>query len=112
MIPYRPLDISLWTLGLTFVFETITLLLRFGLGLEWAKVSQRNVGVMTFGYRIHHSFLGIALALFAFCLPAPLSEFKGLALSTGSALFLSDMIHHFLILLPLTGTPQFYFQYR
>jgi len=112
MIPYHPLDVTLWSLGLTFVFESITLLLRFGLGLEWDRVSRRNVGVVTFGYRIHHGFVGLALVVLALCLPAPLADLKGLALATGNALFLSDMIHHFLVLLPLTGTPQFYFQYR
>lgn len=112
MIECSPLPVLLWSLGLTFLFETITLFFRFGCGLEWASVSRSTVGVVTRGVRIHHGFLGVAVVLAAFLIPPLPGSWRGLFLATGTALFLSDMIHHFLVLWPLTGTPQFHLLYR
>jgi hypothetical protein len=112
MIPFEPLPISAWTLGLTFVFEAITLFFRFACGLEWAKVGKSTVGAATFGIRIHHSFVGLAMVA-AGAIPAVASSLLGgMVVATGGALFLSDMIHHFLVLWPVTGRAQFDFVYK
>jgi hypothetical protein len=94
-----------WIVGLTLLFEGITYLLRFGMGME----STRDTGVLrvlTFGLRIHHGYVGLVLLAAAFLVP------KGWRLRkwcwrVGAALVASDLIHHFLVLWPITGDPHF-----
>jgi hypothetical protein len=86
------------------VIEAATCLLRFS--LQWEATRDTGfLGGWTFGLRIHHCYLGMVLvivgAVFA----------RGLALNWtlvfGTAVVLSDLVHHFAILWPLTGEPQF-----
>jgi hypothetical protein len=94
-----------WMLALTLLFEAVTCLFRFGLHLQ----STRDTGVLrhlTFGLRIHHGYIGLLLIIAAPVLP------KGGFLQTwclriGAALVLSDLVHHFLVLWPITGDPAF-----
>ncbi len=96
--------------ALTVVIELITCGCRFGLGLQ----STRDTGwlsTITFGFRVHHGYIGIVLiviALFAFPRAAFLTK---LILVIGGALVLSDLAHHFLVLWPVTGDPQFDIRY-
>ncbi len=112
MLPATQFDVFVWSLGLTFLFETLTLFMRFGLGLEWAAVSRSTVGVLTFGVRVHHSFVGLILLLGASLMVDRLGMWQGLAFATGWGLLFSDLIHHFLVLWPITGRPQFHLLYR
>jgi hypothetical protein len=86
------------------LIEAITVVLRFGLRLE----STRDTGVIgrfTFGLRIHHGYIGLLLAPIALCIPN--RSVRNLLLILAIGLVLSDSFHHFLVLWPLTGSPQF-----
>jgi hypothetical protein len=94
-----------WIACLTILFEGITCLFRFGLGME----STRDTGELrrlTFGLRIHHGYLGVLLAGAAFLFPRG-SWPRVWCLRVGVALVMSDLCHHFLVLWPITGDPHF-----
>jgi len=66
---------------------------------------------VTFGIRVHHGYIGILLLVFSIhCRRQQLPIAEKLAV-LGLALLLSDLIHHFLVLWPLTGDPQFHLVY-
>lgn len=93
----------------TFIIEAVTVFFRFGLGKE----STRDTAFLkhlTFGYRIHHGYIGLlAIALLPFLkIPA---KAKNFILIIGWAMVLSDLIHHFLVLWPVTGSHQFDIKY-
>jgi hypothetical protein len=94
-----------WIACLTFLFEGITCLFRFGLEME----STRDTGFLrrlTFGLRIHHGYLGVVIVGGAFLLPNDWRMRKW-CLRVGVALAASDLTHHFLVLWPITGDPHF-----
>lgn len=84
--------------------EAVTVVLRFGLNLQSTR-DTGALGAYTFGLRIHHGYLGLLLAPIALCCRQP--TMRNLLLVPAIGLFLSDLFHHFLVLLPLTGSPQF-----
>ena len=88
-------------------FEILTCVLRFGFALESTRDTASTIGRLTLGIRIHHSYIGIACIAVAFWLEQrfPRSSFHLLAIGLG--LFISDMIHHFVVLWIITGNPQF-----
>lgn len=86
-----------WILGLTLFLEAITLFFRFGLHLQSTRDTAK-LGTYTFGIRIHHGYLGVPL-IFA--------KRRYWCIRIGWALICSDLIHHFLVLWPTTGSPQF-----
>jgi hypothetical protein len=99
----------LWCIALTVLFETITAVLRFHLGLQSTRTT-RPVGRLTFGLRVHHGYVGLVLLWLA----PLLSRWPRLvrwAVRVGIALIVSDLVHHFLVLWPLTGDPSFDFVY-
>lgn len=97
-------------LGLAVAIEVATCFIRFGLGLQ----TTRDTGWMaafTFGYRIHHGYIGVLLIASAFAFLPAANGYRHLLLIMGYALFFSDLMHHLAILWPLTGTPQFDIRY-
>ena len=117
---------------LTLVIECICVICRFGYGWTSTDTTASTVGRMTFGLRIHHGYIGVLLVAVA----ATYGWLRGSAESSandltrsdhtqaeelgirpddwmrwslviGFALIVSDLIHHFLVLWPLTGSPQF-----
>lgn len=84
--------------------------LRFGLGLESTR-DTRVVGQFTYGIRIHHGYIGLAMLLVSRWIVRD-SKWRVPLVEIGTALVLSDLIHHFLVLWPITGSPQFDFVYR
>lgn len=98
-------------LALAVALEALTLLLRFGARLESSRDTASTIGVLTFGIRIHHGYLGL-LALgvgWLLCRRAP--GWARWLLIAGIGLVLSDAIHHFLVLWPILGDPQFHLVY-
>jgi hypothetical protein len=85
--------------------EAVTAALRFGFGLEAARDTAASVGRLTFGYRIHHGLIGLLILLVSAFVRDPVWK-RHLAV-LGGALALSDVIHHFVILWAVTGSPQF-----
>lgn len=89
------------------VFEIVTCVLRFGFAVESTRDTASSVGRLTMGLRIHHSYIGIACVALAFWLERRFPKSSFHLLSIGIGLFISDMIHHFLVLWVTTGNPQF-----
>jgi hypothetical protein len=95
------------TLFLTTAIEAITLILRYGFHLESTKHTASTIGALTFGIRIHHSYIGfLMLALFPLMSRIP-KNVRSYILIIAISLVLSDFIHHFAVLWPVEGTPQF-----
>lgn len=101
---WRPQDVVLVGLVLGVLIELVTVAARFGLGLR----STRETGFLaayTFGLRIHHGYVGVLLLLAAWPIRRP--EFRRWLVVAGLALVVSDLLHHFAVLWPLTGSPEF-----
>lgn len=99
----------IWIAVLTIAFEAATCWLRFGRGLT-SRQNTRFVGRFTRGIRIHHGYVG--LVMMAIVASAPTIPAGEWAWRIGWALFLSDAVHHFLVLWPLTGSPEFDLTYE
>ena len=95
------------TLIWTVIFEAVTCLLRFGLRLESTRDTVSTIGVLTFGLRIHHSYIGVALIPIAMLIERRWPQTARHVLMIGMALVLSDLIHHFIVLWYFVGHPQF-----
>jgi hypothetical protein len=104
----NPTAAVMWCLVLTAAIEVITCLLRFYLNLE-ATRDTADLGQFTLGVRIHHGYVGLVVIVLGLLLA------RGPALTwtliIGAALLFSDLIHHFLVLWPITGSPEFDFFY-
>lgn len=98
-------------LGWTVLFEVITCVLRFGCRLESTRDTASTIGRLTCGVRIHHSYIGALLILLACWLWDRFPRVTWWALTIGLGLFLSDLIHHFLVLWLVDGDPQFHLVY-
>lgn len=92
---------------LTVVFEGLTCVLRFGLKLESTRDTAPVLSHLTCGYRIHHSYIGGLMMIVAIVLWNRSPKWMSWCLSIGLGLFFSDLIHHFLVLWPVVGSPQF-----
>lgn len=115
------LDLVLWTVGLTVLFEAVTVIFRFGFKIEATRDTAKYVARWTRGVRIHHGYWGVPLALFGVLMlgATPLGSFATFAglgpglwlVVLGLALIKSDLIHHFLVLWPITGSHDFHLRY-
>ena len=97
--------ILIWMLFLAFVIEIITLFLRFGLGMQ-ATRDTTMIAKFTFGIRIHHGYIGVILLLIAW-LWASSPSCQNFMFILGGALLISDLVHHFFVLYPITGSSEF-----
>ena len=96
---------------LTAGLELLTLVLRFGFQFDWTRDTAETIGLMTLGIRIHHGYCGVVLILLAWSFSQTHPRHAEVIYVVGWSLLLSDAIHHFLVLWPLTGSPQFDFVY-
>lgn len=106
------LDVSqiiMWTVVLAIAFELLTLAMRFGAGLQSTRDTD-YIGYLSFGIRIHHGYIGLIMLLIAAIRPEP-AAWRNLTVLLGAALVLSDIAHHYLVLWPLTGSPEFDLMY-
>ncbi len=110
MKPFTTRQIAIDAIILTFLFELLTVILRFGFSLESSRHTASTVGVLTMGLRIHHGYIGIAMIIAVWFFKSKPIVFAWI-LIMGIALFASDMIHHFMVLWPATGSPQFHLVY-
>lgn len=90
------------------VFEGFTCLFRFGFGLA-ATQSTSWMAAFTFGFRIHHGYVGLVLLLLALAIGSP--GLRRALIIAGVALTVSDLVHHLLVLWPITGSPEFHIRY-
>ena len=95
--------------GLSLLMEGITCVLRFGLGMESTRDTASTVGRLTGGIRIHHGYVGVLAVLGARCChPQQRNRRRVWWMQViGWSLIWSDLMHHFLVLWPLTGSPHF-----
>lgn len=91
------------------LLEGATVALRFGLG--WTSPEKTGtLARFTRGWRIHHLYPGLVLLLVAAVVPMP-AALANLAWMAGLMLAVSDALHHFAILWPLTGDHEFDLRY-
>ena len=99
-----------WALGLTLLFEAVTILLRFGFKVQATRDTAKYVARWTRGIRIHHGYWGVPLVILGLA-AVVLSVGPVLAAAwltiIGLALIKSDLMHHFLVLWPITGSHDF-----
>jgi hypothetical protein len=99
--------VLLYALILAVIIEAITMGFRFGLNLQSTRDTS-FIAVLTCGLRIHHGYIGLFLIPLGWCAPRGLRHALWII---GLGLLLSDLMHHFLVLWPITGSPQFDFVY-
>jgi hypothetical protein len=92
---------------LTVGIELLCLVLRYGFGLDSTRNTASTIGLLTFGVRIHHGYIGAAFLMLTLISHPHVARFKTALRVLGWPLFLSDAIHHFFVLWPIEGTPQF-----
>ncbi|BBM87203.1 hypothetical protein [Candidatus Uabimicrobium amorphum] len=90
----------------TIIVEAITCLFRFGFNMASSK-DTKFIAKITFGIRIHHGYIGVLLLLWAFFIRRKKNNLFYLLVISGICLVFSDLIHHFLVLWPITGDPHF-----
>jgi hypothetical protein len=104
-------QVILYSAALAVLIEGFTILLRFGLHLEATRDTASTFGRLTGGMRIHHGYFGVLAVLIAAAVlhrrPLP----GRWLLVVGIALVLSDLVHHFLFLWPIVGSPEFHLFY-
>lgn len=88
--------------------EAITIALRFGLRLESTRDTAASIGMLTLGLRVHHGYIGVLLLPLGWCFPLGIRHALWII---AIGLIVSDLMHHFLVLWPITGSPQFDFVY-
>jgi uncharacterized membrane protein YgdD (TMEM256/DUF423 family) len=94
------------TAVLTVLFEAFTAFGRFGLNMQATRDTAATIGMITFGVRIHHGYLGLLLVAIAFWGLKTKPDIAKWVLAIGIALVCSDAIHHFGVLWLITGSPQ------
>jgi hypothetical protein len=95
-----------WIAGLTTLMEGGTCFGRFILDVQSTR-DTGFVGRFTFGLRIHHEYVGLLLVFLSRRISSERNRRRVWGIRFGWALFASDMIHHFLVLWPVTGSPEF-----
>ncbi|MEZ6039239.1 MAG: hypothetical protein R3C20_01950 [Planctomycetaceae bacterium] len=103
----KPKELAKQSLIWTLIFEAITCLLRFGAKLESTRDTASTIGRVTMGVRIHHSYIGLAMIPLAMWIENRWPNASRTVLCMAIGLVLSDLIHHFIVLWWITGSPQF-----
>tara|TARA_R110000868_G_scaffold119469_2_gene317086 strand:+ start:442431 stop:442766 length:336 start_codon:yes stop_codon:yes gene_type:complete len=91
------------------IFELATIILRFGFKMT-SPTHTRPISKVTKGYRIHHGYPGIPLLFAVPLLPAE-TIISSIVIIFAIMLFLSDFIHHAIILPIFAGSHEFYIKY-
>ncbi len=87
------------------LFELGTVAGRFGLDVQSTR-DTTFISSLTFGLRIHHGYIGLVMILIAW-LGVKNRGARNLVIIVGIALVFSDLLHHFAVLWPITGSPEF-----
>lgn len=93
---------------LAVVIEVVTVITRFGFGMK-ASEDTAWMAPYTFGYRDHHMFYIVPLVLIA--LVVKNRFWRNALIIIGIGCFVSDLVHHFLVLWPITGYHEFDIRY-
>ena len=95
---------------LTLLFEAVTVLFRFGFKVQATRDTAKYVARWTRGFRVHHGYWGVPLLILGVALLATsIGPMQAAMWSVilGLALIKSDLVHHFLVLWPITGSHDF-----
>ena len=99
------------TIILTAIIEAITLIGRYGFDKQVTR-DTAFVAAYTFGYRIHHGYIGLLLIIIAYGLNSRVAwTYTPWLYVLGFALLFSDLIHHFIFLWLIEGDPEFHIRY-
>ena len=101
----------LYSAAITALIEAVTVLFRFGLRLESSKDTASTIGRLTGGIRIHHGYIGLTLIVIVALASRRWPRLARWLLIIGLSLVLSDLVHHFLVLWPIVGDPEFHLVY-
>lgn len=96
-----------WCFWATLAIELVCVVLRFGFGKDSTSATASTIGLLTFGIRIHHGYIGALLVPISLAVYESRETVGRLLFIAGIALFFSDLIHHLLVLWPITGSPDF-----
>jgi hypothetical protein len=96
-------------LVLAALIESVTCVLRFGFRLRTA-VHTSWLAPLTFGFRIHHGYIGLLLVAAAALLLPRGGAWRLPGVVSGLAIVLSDVAHH-LVLWAVTGSPELVLKY-
>ena len=91
------------------IFELLTVILRFGFKLT-SPTHTRPVAKLTKGFRIHHGYPGAAMLVAVPLIPEP-TIISSLVIIIALMLFVSDFIHHAIILPIFAGHHEFDLKY-
>ena len=94
----------IWIAALTVAMELVTCFFRFGMKLR-STHDTAWLARFTLGIRIHHGYIGVLMVVVALMLAH--GVFRTWLVRVGAALVLSDLVHHFLVLWPIVGSPEF-----
>ena len=101
-------QVLLLTVGVTIFIEVLTLLGRFLIGIRAISDTPVRLQKLTFGYRLHHGYLGLGGLFMAGMIWSVGSHWLIWLMIGSIALLASDFIHHFCILWPMTGDHEFF----
>src|SRR5262245_35685639 len=91
----------------TLVIEVVTLIFRFCFLIRPEVSPAYSVGMLLAGIRIHHGFFGLLFLFLAMLLRRSKAVLVPWFLVLGIGLLASDIVHHFVILAPILGDPEF-----
>jgi hypothetical protein len=98
----------LWGVAFALIWEATTCAFRFGLDMQSTR-DTAWMAPLTLGFRIHHGYLGVILIVLAALISSAPS--RSALLIVGVGFVVSDLVHHFLVLWPLTGHHEFHLRY-
>lgn len=107
MQPLTTRQVITYAVLLAVLIEAVTVFFRFGLEMESTRDTASTVGQWTGGIRIHHGYIGLVAVLMAAAVLRRRPWMARWILVIGLALLASDLVHHFLVLWPIVGSPQF-----
>lgn len=90
-------------------FELLTVLFRFGFKLK-SSTHTRLLAKFSLGYRIHHGYPGVGLLAMIPVIPST-NTLYSIVVIMGLMLFVSDLVHHTLVLPLLVGDHEFDLKY-
>ena len=96
-------------LAAAIIFEFITILLRFRFNFT-SPTHTRSLAKLTNGFRIHHGYPGVVLLAAVPVVPNP-TILSSLVIIVALMLFVSDAIHHAIILPIFAGHHEFHIKY-
>lgn len=97
-----------WIFALGILLEILTSFFRFYYHIQSTR-DTAFIAKYTFHLRIHHGYIGILLILIAYFLKN--LRTSDILYRVGGAFLFSDLIHHFIVLWIMTGSPEFDFIY-